>query len=325
MLSRRQQFFCAHHAQFAVLLRPDRVLPALAARNRQQRHVRIQSMRKISQQTRPFIIRMRRNEKNSRADPRFMDRLDRLRQRLRAEPVAPPHTRTKARKKSSQSRQKFPASDSNSSSSLLKRPLAQHSRAPHINQNTRHHRRKRGQHRPAPRGDKNRNPSRDRQHYRHRIKPHAKRPVFGLPATVQQYQSHRLADELDEAAHGQDGANHREKIEEQTHHHRSRAQSQQRHVRKMLRRMHLAQRSKRNSRPARPRMALANIPASQKTSTRTPAPVSAPSQATPNSFQTFARQIDSPQNSNAPLPATASRSKCSSASKNTKSRFRKSK
>src|SRR6185437_5211861 len=92
---RLQQLFCADHPQLAILLRPDRVLPALPARHGQQRHVRVQSVREVRKQPRRLIVRVRRDEQNPRCHARLLNRLRRFRQRLRtrrrARPKRPAH------------------------------------------------------------------------------------------------------------------------------------------------------------------------------------------------------------------------------------------
>ena len=86
---------------------------------------------------------------------------------------------------------------------------------------------------------------------------------------MQQHQPASLAHKLDEAPHGQDGANHRKKIEEQTNYRRSHAQRNQRNIRKTLGRMHSRENGKKVSIQRRRRKARENILASRKKLNRT--------------------------------------------------------
>src|ERR1700690_1894385 len=120
---------------------------------------------------------------------------------------------------------------------LAKRPLPQMPRPRQIYQNTRSHRRKRGQHRLPPRREKNPQPAKNRNYYRQRVEPHPKWHSVHSPTSPQNHQPHRLADKLDEAAHRQDGANHVNQAQPQAKHKCRAAQRQQRNMRKPLRRM----------------------------------------------------------------------------------------
>ena len=82
-VARREQFLGANDSELAALLRPDRVLAALAARDREVRDIGVESARKIGQQAGPFIVGMSGDEEDSRGDARFVDRFDSVRQRLR--------------------------------------------------------------------------------------------------------------------------------------------------------------------------------------------------------------------------------------------------
>ena len=83
MLIGREQFRGADYAECAVLLGPDRVLAALAARDLQHRDVRIDPARQIRNQPGGFVVWVRRGVQNPRGNARLIDRLDRVRQRLR--------------------------------------------------------------------------------------------------------------------------------------------------------------------------------------------------------------------------------------------------
>jgi hypothetical protein len=80
----REQLGGAHDAERAILFGTDGVLPALAAGDGEERHVRIQAARKIGEQAGGFIVRVGGDVQNSRSDARFVDGLDGFLHGLRA-------------------------------------------------------------------------------------------------------------------------------------------------------------------------------------------------------------------------------------------------
>src|SRR4029077_16947425 len=75
-------FFGADDAERAALFRADGVLSALAAGDGEESDVGIQAVRKIGEQTRPFIVGMSGDEEDARGDAGLVDGFDGFGERL---------------------------------------------------------------------------------------------------------------------------------------------------------------------------------------------------------------------------------------------------
>src|SRR6266436_366936 len=78
--ARRREFLRADQTKLRRLLRPQVVLSAFAARQRQQCDVGMKSAREIREQSRGFVVRMRGHVEDARSDARAVDGLYRLRE-----------------------------------------------------------------------------------------------------------------------------------------------------------------------------------------------------------------------------------------------------
>src|SRR5260370_8578344 len=76
----RQQFLRPEQSQLRRLFGAKIVLPALAARQGEQRDIRMQPAGKIGQHRSAFIVRMSRHVEDARGNPSALDRLDGFRQ-----------------------------------------------------------------------------------------------------------------------------------------------------------------------------------------------------------------------------------------------------
>ena len=87
VLARRQQFGRAKNPKAFALLRPNRVLSALAARQREQTYIGIKAVRKITEEAGCFVVRMRRDEKDAGDHAGLINGFDGFRKRLCAERI----------------------------------------------------------------------------------------------------------------------------------------------------------------------------------------------------------------------------------------------